>query len=106
MVVVLMKLTRAATPAKVAEAMFKVNGRAANMAWIVADVTLCMAYGQRQLALTERGFAERYAVNKKAACEGCFGGLGAGDWLAVGYASALTTALPMCAVPTLVVPSL
>jgi hypothetical protein len=106
MVVVLMKLTRAATSARVAKAMFKVNGRAVNMTRIVADVTLCMAYGQRQLALTERGFAERYAVNKKAACKGCFRGLGAEDWLAVGYASALTTALPMSSVDTRVVPSL
>ncbi len=79
MVVVLVVIARTDTPALAAKAVFRENMQAANMAHIVAD----------------RGDPVGCAPAPPV------GGAGVAD-----YASALTTASPISAVPTLVVPSL
>jgi hypothetical protein len=79
MVVVLVVFTRAATPAVAAGVLFRGNGRAENMGKIVAD----------------QGLAASYTA-----------GLDRVHWPVQAEASAWTTASPICAVPTLVVPAL
>ena len=80
MVVVLVMDARTATPAKAAGVLFTGNGQAANMLCIVPDGVASIKKAAQRAA---------FLPGEEAA-----------------YASALTTASPICAVPTLVVPSL
>ena len=92
MVVVLVVIARTATPANVADALFRANGRAANM---VED---CSGW---RLDTSLRGVS--VFLERKRAARGRPVYVDVRLW---GQPSAFTTASPICAVPTLVVPSL